>query len=287
MGEAKTFQEALNLLTQSYSNLNKTQPSSWVYHINNRWFYCIRAICHAEMANNSCGTKEFITAAPVTQHPASLDYYRWLISGPFRAFSDTIFLEQNPTDREWYIRITELNRWPANVLYNFCISTRVPIEYIPRLDRWQMFRSIDMNDSLAFILACHTTDDYQIKANFWDTVFVPKPFISSGHFWLDNGFDWDQLMSGVMNKEKFRSSYYDKPNNCREANIIWGSGTYHGPSDQTPRQLSDKFNLKMTNAAIDFGKLPQPIIEEEEEDEDEDDWDLEWVDEDDEDDGDL
>src|ERR1700761_1237354 len=70
--------------------------------------------CHEILASRPPGIDVIVTAVPWSDE-LSLKYLNWLIGGPFRAYQDKISLEEFKPGK-YVIRITETDKWPANVL---------------------------------------------------------------------------------------------------------------------------------------------------------------------------
>lgn len=243
---------------ESYPKLDRGSPSSWAVFNDDLTLHNshISQICHAGLNLELPGIYDtLITAAPF--HKKALDYYRWLCSGPFRAYSDLISLERHEASGELFFRCSNLDKWPSNVLKDFCIATRVPIESMCVIPRWECFVSVGMDKSLAFMVA------HRVGINPWAEgrwgfkepdlsgdpwVFVPK--LSTNlweHMWLNVTSDWSRVIRGEMDLDKVvKVSYKADPTKCDRCNIIWGL-TAHADhmalQNKNMEELHKHFNL--------------------------------------------
>lgn len=155
-----------------------------------------------------------ITAVPKTDE-RSLTYQRMLMHGPFKAFSDLISLEC--VDGNYFFLLSELDKWPANVLYNFCIATRVPIEISHLLPQFGALIEKGYDPTLAFLLS-YSCNGVPFKEE------RSYPY-NRGHFWFDTSSDWTRILSGDMTEMSV--PYSKKPSACSPTNKIWGNSDKH------------------------------------------------------------
>lgn len=242
------IKKAIVSIAEQNNRLNGGSPSAWftVDHKGETDIY-LRQPCHAAMCRDKPGSTDLVTAAP-TRVKLSLEYFQWLIHGPFRSFADLINLEIEPTLKEYYFHCADLAKWPANVLYNFCIATRVPIEHNWLLERWGKLRSFGVDENLAWLITHNMNAEIKaenISQTIWD--MSPKWYPNNrGHYWLDATASWTGLITGEMSFDNFSPSYSLRPTYCCPCNTIWG---YGGKDDLTKygkltvEELSKNFGL--------------------------------------------
>lgn len=236
----------------SYPKLNKVRPSSWVAWSPEAktvrvW---LQAACHMSLNFDSPGLSNLVTAVPNSDE-VSLAYQRMLINGPFKAFSDLITL--NRSGDFYYIYCSHLDKWPANVLYNYCIATRVPIEHKYLLPLWSSLVEEGYDSTLAFLLSYSYRGEKKQVNREWPVL---------GHFWFDPSASWRRVLNGDMQARS--ESYYDKPTACTPTNKIWGvSRKYLEFSKLSNKEISAHFELeiepvKVLESPISALKLHKP-----------------------------
>lgn len=241
----QTHPPLINELIATYPGLRPGTPSSWILGSN---LYA-KQICHAAMSYaNPKATDHLITACP-KKDDLSLNYIRYLSRGPFRKFAEFIKLEKystsfagleaaKPQDGENYVvRVTDLDKWPANVLSNFCIATRVPIENRQYLNRWKSMLFDDINENLAFLLA-----PFLFYGNAHSPIQFPK-YWDANHFFFDMPVNFVNYLSGNMDVSC--PSYVENPKRVFPTNVIWGKGDSVQRaliSGKTPVELSTIFD---------------------------------------------
>jgi hypothetical protein len=232
-------EQHLTDLLASYPDLTKTYPSSWLlWNEKGKYKLHLKEVCHANMRDqDGPGWDDLISAVPRSDKK-SLAYQRMLIHGPFKAFSDLVQLRNYPliakdeakdklvrTDR-WYYHFTNLEDWPANVLYNFVIASRIPMEKQEWLAQWAKNVETGFNPTLAFLLSFSTNGKAYAGKRFDHWV--------SNHNWFDNLSNWSSIINGDM--IKMSASFKVKPSACAPCNIIWG----HDAATQKFAQMTDE-----------------------------------------------
>lgn len=232
--------ELISKLLSTYDDLGEEDGvSSWVM-FNNDFTQVsehFNRICHAEMRQASPGYDTLITACPNSDE-LSIKYIEWLAVGPFRAYQDKISLEQ-VSPGLYIIRCSDLANWPANVLYNYCIATRVPIEFPKHLVSWKKMLDEGFDPSLAFALA-----PYRFQG-------LDEPIKSTGatkeHLWFDFSANTRNIIAGTFDWSHVSGHMFkDHPDECTPTNTIWG---VLEPEDRaqmagkTPRELCEFFGL--------------------------------------------
>ena len=205
-------------LVKSYRDISGSNPSSWAVlssdrkHIRTYW----NNICHAQMRHESPYMfDDLVTGVPYNKPPA-LDYLHGLIVGPFKQFKKFIKLKQ--VDENHFIHVTNLAEFPAKVLYNFCIATRGPIEFMHVVERWQILVDLGVNRDLAYLIAARGLSDDKPTLDS-KLLYMSTP--SDGHWWFNNRSDWRRILD--HNPEIKAEKYYKHgPSHCTPCNIIWG-----------------------------------------------------------------
>lgn len=224
--ELTIIEEVVN----SYPKLNPSTPSSWALFSADMLQVDVtkQDICHAKLCHVTPNVFDtLITAAPKAKFAG--DYYRWLCDRPFTAYSDLINLEKTEKG-ELYFRCSNLDKWPSNVLSNFCIATRVPIERYGIITRWAKFISVGIDPSVAFMVSHRVgpvpfgpfVGEPDLSGDPWD--FVPLiNMYAANHMWLNPTADWSHVINGTMDPDKVRKeSFKEAPNLCFPTNTIWG-----------------------------------------------------------------
>jgi hypothetical protein len=240
--EDKILGEYLPQFFSAYPKLKNGHPSLWFAwsDCGKLTYYSGAEICHASMGYMKSGFDHLVTAVPKTSE-VSLDYLRMLIRGPFRAYSHLIHLKQSGD--KYYFQCDNLAEWPANVLYNFCIATRIPIEHEGYLTPWKKLCDDGYDSTLAFLLAWR------------DNLNAPgvKGYANQNHLWVDTSSDWSLVVSGQMVKTS--TSFKDKPLATRPTNCIWGycPDAARELAKMSPVEIAAKLNLPIVK--------PEPIPE--------------------------
>jgi hypothetical protein len=178
------------------------------------------------------GFDHLVTAYP-DQSLNAMRYVRMLMHGPFKAFGDLISLKQHK--HRTYIQVDDLGKWPANVLFNFCIASRVPVEYPQLLGRWVELVKAGYPEVLAFLLS-YSTDGKPFK--------VSREFPSRNHFWFDPPAEWTKIMAGTPDLDA--PSFKDSPFAMLPTNQIWGkSDVHYRLAEMTDGKVAEYFDIKL------------------------------------------
>ena len=248
--ELNVEDELLTSMFKSYPKLMKGLPSSWVLYSEDwkKHVEYFSRVCHSDMKYARPGYDGFITAVP-KDDDTSLSYLRMLIHGPFRAFSDNINLEQR--QKRYFLRCTSLDKWPANVLYNFAIASRVPIEHAELLKAYQPIVDIGADPTLAFLLSYEA----QFLERFfkgWGDLGIELPSVNAyntNHMWIDSTSSWSRLLNGDMGAKAFHASYKKIAMNSFHfgtSNAIWGYDyERYNVHNKTLVEISEHFGLKI------------------------------------------
>lgn len=225
--EQALAQKVINM----YPKISGDHPSAWALFSDDHSKSTIHhGICHAIMVHStSSGVyDQCITAVP-NQSDAALLYLRWLISGPFKQWAKYLKIKKLKSD--YYILIKGLDTIPANVVFNFCIATRVPIEWLGLLDNWYTLVGAGVSPSLALLCTMRvdenvrmtqsTVTDYQKSEDPLEWTLT-RAFGYTGHFWLDNTCNWYLVLRNEPAKNQLTSPYKGHPGAARPCNNIWG-----------------------------------------------------------------
>lgn len=216
--------ELVEKMLSTYRNLSSGHPSSFFTATKDftktrtEWTY----VCHAPLARWTQGHDVLFTACPCAKE-LDLAYIQWLINGPFRGFSDKISLVQHATGL-YYLKVDELDKWPANVLYSFCIATRMPMEHHMYLERWAVFKDAGIDPSLAFLLAINsiTLDDPPTAPWDYKVRGANMGVGNYNHHWFDTKLSWARVINGdVIADLAPAKSFKVNPQFCKPCNQIW------------------------------------------------------------------
>lgn len=186
-------------------------PSSWFVWSNNPELkpksYTLQ-VCHADMRYTPKGYDYLVTGVPKVDK-VSLAYLRMLIHGPFKSVSDLISLVK--VKDQFYLQCSDLEKWPAPLIFNFCVASRAPIEFENQLNHWWALVQEGYPEVLGFLLS-HSCGGKNFK--------YERTFPESGHHWFDPQSDWKRIMEGNPDLTGYR---YDKyPASVTPSNVIWG-----------------------------------------------------------------
>ena len=229
----EVLKKNLPAMFKSYPNLNTDNPSSWFVWADDKVKSYNATICHARMCYDGTGWMNMITAVPKNDQ-LSLEYLRMLIRGPFRSLSDLIKLDR--VGKNYYLHLLSLNKWPANVLMNFCIASRVPIEFDYLLPVWAKRCEVGFDPTLAFLLT-YSYDGCMYYTNQQHT-YRSFNMARSGHMWLDPKSNWLNILDGTF--ENVSKPFNTHPGDSRPTNIIWGYCNDHKKLvDMTDEQIAE------------------------------------------------
>lgn len=262
--------ELLDKLFGSYKGLDNDDPSSYILISNNpkvEPFVRLAEACHADMRYAAANTwDQLITAVPRTDE-LSLAYIRMLLQGPYRGLSCFITLKQS--DGNWYLHATDLDQIPAKALYNFCIASRVPIEYKEHLPFWDKLVKQGYNSVLAYLLSW-SNDGKELKPG------KSRSWYASNHMWFSNTSDWNNIINANM--IGLEGNFRSLPGGAAPCNIIWGESQdaaklstmtelaiaeYFGlppvlPEPKRQRRTRQKTLAQAAAVHLDIEAVPQP-----------------------------
>lgn len=285
----KEIDLALNLV-KTYPHIREYVPSCWTMFNNDFTEVAEEHLiqCHAKMAYNcshaydSYGTKpgvydQLLTAVPNSSELA-LDYLNWLIRGPFRSIKDHVHLKtvQDETGAvHYYLHVTGLDVIPSNVVYNFCIASRTPIEWVAMLEAWDKMVQAGVTRPLAFLIAPYV--DFVVRMSSsslsvnqagiespldWKLKFA---YPETGHFWLDSQSDWTRVILGDPDQTKFARPYKENHLGARPCNIIWGKGDrefFESLNNKTVKEVVSMFAPKTEEPEVPAELEPVALLDE-------------------------
>lgn len=213
------------------------------------------AACHATMTYNKDKDMDILITAfnwhADFSEDLALEYIHWIISGPFRAFSDKISLEKTK-EGKWYIKCTDLAHFPAKVLYNFCVATRTQYEHAVYVKTWKKFIDVGVDPGLAWMMVTNRIDSIDLKTKFdpWTLTVTKTPTYGIGnwnHFFWDVKSSWERIIHGepIVDMDP-KYSYKAMPEACTPTNIIWqgdGLKDYQPLIGKTTKELMEYFGL--------------------------------------------
>lgn len=201
-------------------------------------------VCNIKMAHGWPTDHDVLITYIKSPKPLDLAYTNWLISGPFRGMSDKVSIIKHPTGK-YYLKCTDLAKWPSKVLYNLCIASRMPWEHEQYLERWELFTKAGIDPSLSFLLSVNSiTYDPPEKPWEWKVKTPNYGVGNSNHHWFDAHTNWRRVMEGDLNADFTPAhSFKNNPDDCRPTNCIW-SVEYDelNPQDQFKEVLGKDVN---------------------------------------------
>lgn len=204
----------LPAMFKTYPDLSQPHPSSWFYWTGDKVKAHNLEICHAQMVYDAAGWDEMVTAVPKNDE-LSLEYLRMLVRGPFRSMSDLIKLDR--VGNNYFLHLLSLDKWPGNVLMNFCIASRIPIEFQFLLSPWAKRCEAGFDPTLAFLLTySYGYNGYTEKQYDGRSFVMHRP----GHMWLDPASNWTNILNGMF--EGVSKPFKTHPKDSRPTNCIWG-----------------------------------------------------------------
>jgi hypothetical protein len=121
-------QQLVGNIISRYPKMDTSKPTNYTL-ISNKGVEpdSTLTFCHSVMGNSGkAGKYDIMYNGIPYKEGLEMDFVRALIAGPFRNWSDQIELLQ--VEDHFVLKIINLDKFPANVLYNFCIACRYPLE---------------------------------------------------------------------------------------------------------------------------------------------------------------
>ncbi len=196
------------------------------------------------MQNEPPGADTLITACPYRDGP-KLEFIKYLARGPYRSLQDHIKIEQ--VGEDYIVRCTDLKNWPANVLFNFCIATRIPIEESYVVDGWTSMVKAGVCEHTAYALAAYYNhyDDDPTKP------IMARPRALTHHFPMDSSSSIHNLITGTFVPNKVsQKSFHESPSEVKPCNQIWG---YSNLTERTLIQGKSPIEISALNLGAAVG----------------------------------
>lgn len=180
----------------------------------------------------------------ITSYPAKseidFEFFEFMKNVLYQRWSSFILLERTE-ESQYYIRVTNLSKIPANVVFNLCISSRIIVERPNYLKVWKELVTLGVNEALAFALCrCTLTDNNE---NLLD-----KKMLYIG----DDYEHWPFFISvGLTNLIKndlvnLHVNFKAQPTQCTGTNIIWGeSRDLKSAVSKTLREFCSSWHKKL------------------------------------------
>ena len=135
---------------------------------------------------------------------------------------------------QYYLQCSDLEKWPAPLLFNFCVASRVPIEFYDQMNHWSSLVQEGYPEVLAFLLS-HSCNGKGFK--------YARGFPEHGHHWFDPSSDWLRIIEGKPDLGGYR--YSKHPAEVTPSNVIWGvSEDYKVIAKMTNVEAAEFFGFK-------------------------------------------
>jgi hypothetical protein len=219
--------EAIDFVVKSYDKISFSAPCSFVV-LNDKEEFVQKYrlyVCHAPLRNIEPNVAhEIITSFPKAQ-ALDIEYFNWLLQVPFKSIQEHVKFEQTE-EGEYYIRIINLDKIPANLLFDFCIASRTHVEFPKMIEYWGMLCKVGVHPSLAFVVSAYIRGQYGNNAPKCDPMNWSFSEISVpvGHFWFNATCDWDRIFKGTPG-DLSKLSYKKNTGSSTPCNIVWGTDT--------------------------------------------------------------
>lgn len=153
----------------------------------------------------------------------------FLINKLYGKWSDHLHVETDPITGEQYLRISDLATMPANVLYNFCISSRLPMEFPNTVQHWaeMVDRGINPGVALGVCRIGVMKDRYggmETNTNHWP---------------VDNTSDLKLL--ATYTPKDVSLNFKNCPGAVTPCNVLWGTATDLAPLTTVDDEAIDSF----------------------------------------------
>lgn len=180
-----------------YSNDGKRSVS----HVTNN-------LCHKKLREVEPGFYDnLITSWPKDDK----EFFLFLTNFLYRNWAQYIHRKTDPKTKKKYILVTDLDKIPANVLQNFCIASRMPVEFPHNIVRMKELMNEGLHPCFAFALR-------QAQTNPNGTVLIISSF--QDHSPMSNTSSLRTLVScePVLLSVPFK----EEPKKVTPTNCIWG-----------------------------------------------------------------
>lgn len=198
-------------------------------------------ICHDDLKRVKPNVyDQLITSFPVQDHEVDLRFFDLMKFGMYRNWSDHIHLEKTE-DGLYYIRLTDLSKIPANVVYNLCICSRFIVEYREYLGVWAKLVSEGVHPALALAI-CRSNVSID-KDDCLDQT-ITDVGSDEEHWPFYIRVSLERLMTS--NPDFMSINFKTRPYACIPTNLIWGeTKDLLGLKGTTIRKFSEKWKNKL------------------------------------------
>lgn len=233
------------------TKLSEDAPSAWfVVDGEGKVKTHFGEICHSQMCHAIKDKWDELYTAVPKHNEMEIAYIRMLIHGPFKAYSDLISLEKH--GKGYVLHVTDLDKIPANILYNFVVASRVPMEHAQLIEPWYKGVELGFDPVLSFLLSYSTNGKPFAGKRTFD-----GDANQTNHFWFYKTGEWKRIICGDFVADKVSEySYKANPAACRPTNQIWGSSNaYVAFTTLEAVAIAEKLKLPIEPPAADPPKL--------------------------------
>lgn len=171
------------------------------------------------MKNDPSGCDNLVTCYKIVNLELDTRFFNFMRNVMYAPYAEHISLVKDDLTGLHYIMITNLDKVPANVVYNLCITSRIIFEFREQLNVWASLCDKGLDPRLAFLFmgsdACSSLD-IQVDGLF-DEVS------NTNHWPVDQLTDVSTFLSGKYSQ--LSPSFKSTPTQCFPSNVIW-----HGPT---------------------------------------------------------
>lgn len=156
----------------------------------------------------------------ITSYPKDDEFFFDFIKNTlYRKWSEHFHREIDPETEKPYIRVTGLDTLPANVLQNFCIASRMPVEFPQDILRMKTLISAGLHPVIAFALRqARAIDKVTANTNIDQRIEVISLF--QDHSPITNTSSLRRLVS--CDPHLLSGPYKSNPKSVTPTNCIWG-----------------------------------------------------------------
>ena len=229
--------------------IDKSRPCVYAWSNAKRTSYDLSAPCHASMHRQPRDTWDiFYTSFPAGLYGnefVDLEFFEMMRNTLYATYKDYISMVPSSDGQHGVIKITDLDKIPANVVYNIAICSRIIVEHHSVRDTWWALKEGGVHESLAVILACFFFDiepKSLVETKSKMSVLDVRPMscqITRGHFPFDNTLAIDRIINGTP--ENHVKSYKESPSLCYPCNVSWGiDSSTRDWNGMTVREIQDR-----------------------------------------------
>lgn len=230
------LQTVIDAVVETYADLNTDECCSFGLSANLDGAYQFfgEEACHASLRyvlNDKYD--QLITSYPHTDE-LSAWFFLFMRNVMYRKWAEFIHLEEH--EGKLYIRLSDLSKIPANVVYNICICSRTPLEHPSYLRVWGKLVGLGIHPAFAFAV-CRAginegdedddDPDYdEDDPSGLDAVDAPADIpvtvvmYNLEHWPFYNTLNLSSLVSGSPGA--LSVDYKNWPKGCTPTNSIWG-----------------------------------------------------------------